>query len=154
VAKGLGGGFPVGAVLATQEAAKGLTPGSHGSTFGGNPLAMAVASEVLEVVLEKDFLSTVANTGLALKSGLENVKAKFPALVREVRGEGLLLGIRLDGAVTTADAVKAALAEKLLCVGAAENVLRILPPLIVTADEVTEGLDRLARALARLAAKS
>jgi acetylornithine/N-succinyldiaminopimelate aminotransferase len=149
-AKGLGGGVPVGAILATAEAAKGLTPGTHGSTFGGNPLAMAVANAVLDVVLEPGFLDTVEARSALLKDGLQKLAARFPDEVVEVRGQGLLAGIRMAPKIPAADVVKALLAERLLAVSAGENVVRILPPLIVPADEIAEGLLRITRAFDRL----
>ncbi|MGE0024709.1 MAG: aspartate aminotransferase family protein, partial [Hyphomicrobium sp.] len=149
VAKGIGGGFPLGAILATEAAAAGLVPGTHGSTFGGNPLATAVGAAVLDVVLEPGFLAAVEQKGLRLAQGLARLKDRHPALVKEVRGQGLLAGIRIDA--TPADLVAAALAERLLVVGASENVVRVLPPLIVGDDEISEGVERLSRALTRLA---
>ena len=125
VAKGLGGGFPVGAVLATEEAAKGMLPGTHGSTFGGNPLAMAVGSAVLDVVLEPGFLDSVRSKALRLKQGLAQLEDQFPAIVEEVRGEGLLMGLKLK--LPPADAVGAAADEKLLIVAAADNAGRNYP---------------------------
>jgi acetylornithine/N-succinyldiaminopimelate aminotransferase len=151
-AKGLGGGFPVGAILATAEAAKGMTAGTHGSTFGGNPLAMAVANAVLDVVQEAGFLERVIAKGRALEHNLQGLKARFPSLIDGVRGQGLLLGLKLKG--PTGEAVAALLDEKMLAVPAAENVLRIVPPLTVKDDELAEGAERLARALARLTSKS
>ncbi len=148
VAKGLGGGFPVGAVLATDEAARGLTPGTHGSTFGGNPLATAVGLAVLETMMEPGFLDTVRQRSNRLAQGLAQLKDEFPATVLEVRGQGLLLGLKL--APPVADAVQAAIGEKLLTVGASDNVLRVLPPLNVSDAEIVDGLDRLRRAFARL----
>jgi acetylornithine/N-succinyldiaminopimelate aminotransferase len=152
IAKGIGGGFPVGAVLATDEAAKGLTPGMHGSTFGGNPLAMAAGAAVLDVVLEPGFLEAVQLKALRLKQGLARLKDQFPDVVLDVRGQGLLTGVRLG--VPPPEAVAAALAEKLLIVGAGENVIRVLPPLNVEDDEIAEGIDRLARAFTRLQSKT
>ena len=148
VAKGLGGGFPIGAILATNEAAQGLTPGSHGSTFGGNPLATAVGAEVLDVMLEPGFLENVQIKANRLKQGLMQLKDQFPGIVEDVRGQGLLAGVKVKPAA--ADAVKAALVEKLLVVSAAENVIRILPPLNVTDDELSDGLQRLSRAFTAL----
>jgi acetylornithine/N-succinyldiaminopimelate aminotransferase len=148
VAKGLGGGFPVGAVLATDEAARGLTPGTHGSTFGGNPLATAVGLAVLETMMEPGFLDTVRQRSNRLAQGLAQLKDEFPATVLEVRGQGLLLGLKL--APPVADAVQAAIGERLLTVGASDNVLRVLPPLNVSDAEIADGLDRLRRAFARL----
>ncbi|MEZ5898395.1 MAG: aspartate aminotransferase family protein [Hyphomicrobiaceae bacterium] len=150
VAKGLGGGFPVGAVLAMAEAAKGMTPGTHGSTFGGNPLAMAVAGTVIDIVAEPDFLSNVQETALRLKQKLAAIRDQFPALIEEVRGSGLLTGLRLNASVTPAEVVKAANAQKLLLVGAGDNTVRVLPPLNVTHEDLTEGVERLSRAFSQL----
>lgn len=147
IAKGLGGGFPVGAVLATAEAAKGMTPGTHGSTFGGNPLAMAVANEVLDIVTEQGFLDDVNARALRLKQGLARLKDLYPKLVEDLRGEGLLAGLKLKPSVQPADVVKAAAAEKLLLVGAGDNTVRVLPPLNVTDAELADGVERLSRAL-------
>ena len=152
IAKGIGGGFPMGAVLATEEAAKGLTPGMHGSTFGGNPLAMAAGAAVLDVVLEPGFLEAVQLKALRLKQGLARLKDQFPDIVLDVRGQGLLTGVKLG--VPPPDAVAAARDEKLLVVGAGENVIRVLPPLNVEDDEIAEGIDRLARAFTRLQSKT
>ena len=148
VAKGIGGGFPLGAVLATEAAASGLTPGTHGSTFGGNPLATAVGAAVLDVVLEPGFLEAVQQKALRLRQGLARLKDQFPDLVVEVRGQGLLVGIKL--AVAPADVVAAAREERLLLVGAGDNVVRLLPPLTVADHEISEGVERLSRALAHV----
>ncbi|HYD16350.1 MAG TPA: aspartate aminotransferase family protein [Hyphomicrobium sp.] len=149
VAKGIGGGFPLGAVLATERAAAGLTPGMHGSTFGGNPLATAVGYEVLNVVLEPGFLEAVQQKALRLRQSLAGIQDLFPGLVTEIRGQGLLAGIKVNAAPP--DVVAAALSEKLLLVGAGDNVVRVLPPLTVEDDEIAEGVERLGRALARIA---
>lgn len=148
IAKGIGGGFPVGAFLATAEAAKGMTPGTHGSTFGGNPLAMAVGNAVMEVVLEPGFLEAVQQKAIRFKQELARIKDEFPDVVEEVRGTGLLIGLRLKPPV--ADVVKACTAEKLLAVSAGDNVLRVLPPLNIGDAELTEGLARLTAALRRV----
>ncbi|HMN36869.1 MAG TPA: aspartate aminotransferase family protein [Hyphomicrobium sp.] len=153
IAKGLGGGFPVGAVLATAEAAKGMTPGTHGSTFGGNPLAMAVAGTVVDIIAQPEFLGEVQSTALRLKQKLARIRDQFPALIEEVRGVGLLTGLKLASGVTPAEVVKAASAEKLLLVGAADNTLRVLPPLNVTHEDLSEGVERLARAFGRVQAQ-
>jgi acetylornithine/N-succinyldiaminopimelate aminotransferase len=150
IAKGFGGGFPVGAFLATAEAAKGMTPGTHGSTFGGNPLAMAVAGAVLDVVTEPEFLESVRTKALHLKQGLAGLKDQFPSLVEEVRGSGLLMGLKLKTSVVPASVVKAAAAERLLIVGAGDNTVRILPPLVASDEEITQGISRLSRALAHV----
>ncbi|MBN8912693.1 MAG: aspartate aminotransferase family protein [Rhizobiales bacterium] len=152
VAKGIGGGFPLGAVLATEAAAAGLTPGMHGSTFGGNPLATAVGDAVLDVVLEPGFLDTVQQKALRLRQSLARLQDQFPDLVLDVRGQGLLIGIKL--AVAPADVVAAALAERVLVVGAGDNVVRVLPPLIVADHEISEGVERLARALTHVSSKT
>ncbi len=148
IAKGIGGGFPLGAVLATEAAAAGLTPGTHGSTFGGNPLAMAVGEAVLDVVLEPGFLEGVQQKALRLRQGLARLQDQFPGLVTEVRGQGLLSGIKVG--VAPADVVAAARAERLLVVGAGDGVVRILPPLTVADHEISEGIERLSRALAQI----
>ncbi len=148
-AKGLGGGFPVGAVLATERASAGMTAGTHGSTFGGNPLAMAVAGKVLDIVLAPGFLDEVQRKALRLKQALAAVKDRHADVVAEVRGEGLLTGLKLK-AGTPPEAVKAALGTRLLLVGAGDNVVRVLPPLTVSDAEIADAADRLDRALATL----
>jgi acetylornithine/N-succinyldiaminopimelate aminotransferase len=149
IAKGIGGGFPVGAFLATAEAAKGLTPGTHGSTFGGNPLAMTVANAVLDVVLKDGFFEHVENIGKYLVERLETVVAKHGTVFKDVRGVGLMQGI-----VCEADCIKVMnqlYEEGLLTVIAAENVLRLLPPLIIEESHVDEAVDCLDRAATALA---
>ncbi len=148
IAKGLGGGFPVGAVLATAEAGKGMTAGTHGSTFGGNPLAMAVGNAVLDIVLAPGFLAEAQRKALLLKQRLAAVTDRHPHVIREVRGEGLLIG--LVAAVPNDKLVAALRDEKLLAVGAGENVVRLLPPLIVTAAEIAEAIECIDRAAVRL----
>lgn len=149
IAKGLGGGFPVGAVLATAEAGKGMTAGTHGSTFGGNPLAMAVGNAVLDVVLAPGFLEEVQRKVLLFRQRLAEIKDRHPSVVREIRGEGLLIG--LAAAVPNDKLVTALREEKMLVVGAGDNVVRLLPPLIINATEIAEAMDRLDRAVSRLA---
>lgn len=148
VAKGIGGGFPLGAVLATEAAAAGLTPGTHGSTFGGNPLATAVGNAVLDVVLEPGFLEAVQQKALRLRQGLARLQDQLPGLVTEIRSQGLLTGIKVGAAPS--DIVAAALAERLLVVGAGDSVVRVLPPLTVADHEISEGIERLSRALAHV----
>jgi acetylornithine/N-succinyldiaminopimelate aminotransferase len=147
VAKGLGGGFPIGAVLATDEAAKGMVAGTHGSTFGGNPLAMAVAGAVLDAVLESGFLEHVQAMALRFKQQLASLQDTHPHVIAEVRGSGLLTGLKLKPPL--GEVANACTAEKLLTVGAGDNVMRLLPPLNVTEDELSEAVARLGRALAR-----
>jgi acetylornithine/N-succinyldiaminopimelate aminotransferase len=149
IAKGLGGGFPVGAVLATAEAGKGMTAGTHGSTFGGNPLAMAVGNAVLDVVLAPGFLEEVQRKVLLFRQRLAEIKDRHPSVIGEIRGEGLLIG--LAAAVPNDKLVTALREEKMLAVGAGDNVVRLLPPLIINATEIAEAMDRLDRAISRLA---
>jgi acetylornithine/N-succinyldiaminopimelate aminotransferase len=148
LAKALGGGFPVGACLATSEAAKGMTAGTHGSTFGGNPLAMSVANAVLDVMLAPGFLDNVKRMSLLFKQRLAEIKDRYPAVISEIRGEGLLIGVR--AVVPAGSLVDALRAEKMIAVSAGDNVVRLLPPLIVGEAEVAEGIARLDRACARL----
>jgi len=141
VAKGIGGGFPMGACLATADAARGMTVGTHGTTFGGNPLAMAVGNAVLDVVLEPGFLDHVRQMGLVLKQRLAELGDRHPAIIAEVRGQGLMMGLRTH--VPNAEFIAAARDQKLLLIGAGENVARLLPPLIVTEAEVGDAVRRL-----------
>jgi acetylornithine/N-succinyldiaminopimelate aminotransferase len=149
LAKALGGGFPLGACLATSEAGKGMTAGTHGSTFGGNPLAMAAANALLDVVLADGFLDHVRRAGLLLKQRLAEIKDRYPQIVAEVRGEGLLIGVR--AVVPSGDLVDELRAEKMITVAAGDNVVRLLPPLIVSESEIADAVGRLDRACARLA---
>ncbi|MBB3608211.1 aspartate aminotransferase family protein [Rhizobium sp. BK602] len=144
VAKGIGGGFPLGACLATAEAASGMKAGTHGSTYGGNPLAMAVGNAVLDVVLAEGFLQHVRDVALVFRQGLASLKDRFPDIIEDIRGEGLMLGIK--AAVPQAELLQAIRAEHLLGVPAGDNVIRLLPPLVVTAEEAREGLARIERA--------
>src|SRR3954449_7938668 len=148
LAKALGGGFPIGACLATTEAAIGMTPGSHGSTFGGNPLAVAAANAVLDVMLKPGFFEHVQKMSLLLKQKLASVVDRHPDVLSEVRGEGLLIGVK--AVLPSGDLVTALREQKLLTVGAGENVVRLLPPLIVTEAEIEEGVARLERACVAL----
>lgn len=144
VAKAFGGGFPVGACLATDHAAQGVKAGMHGSTYGGNPLAMAVVSEVMDMILEPSLLAHVTAMGAHLKAGLEKLKQEFPVLITEIRGKGLMLGLVLSepyGALQ-----KVLLKHKMLALGAGTTVLRMVPPLIISAAEIDEGLDILRKA--------
>jgi acetylornithine/N-succinyldiaminopimelate aminotransferase len=151
VAKAIGGGFPLGACLATADAAKGMTPGTHGSTFGGNLLAMAAGNAVLDVVLAPGFLDEVQRTGLLLKQRLAELKDRHAGVIAEIRGEGLLIGLRGVGPNTElADALRA---EKLLTVAAGDNVVRLLPPLIIGEREIDRAVDMLDRACTRIARK-
>jgi acetylornithine/N-succinyldiaminopimelate aminotransferase len=151
VAKGIGGGFPVGACLATEEAAKGMTAGSHGSTYGGNPLAMSVANAVLDVVLEDGFLDKVQATALRLRQRLAELKDRHPAVIAEVRGEGLLLGLRT--VVPNSELINAMRVEHMLAPSAAENVVRLLPPLNIGEAEIEAAFTRIDAACTKIEAK-
>ncbi|MGX1790409.1 acetylornithine transaminase [Bosea sp. NPDC055332] len=144
IAKGIGGGFPMGACLATEEAASGMTLGTHGTTFGGNPLAMAVGNAVLDVILAPGFLDHVQKTALRLRQSLAQLKDQHPQVIEEIRGEGLMLGLKLKTPNT--DFVAQARAAGLLVVAAGDNVVRLLPPLIIGESEVAEAVARLDKA--------
>ena len=144
IAKGIGGGFPMGACLATEAAAAGMVLGTHGTTFGGNPLAMAVGNAVLDVILEPGFIERVAQVSLRLKQSLAELKDKHPDVIEEIRGQGLMLGLKLRTPNT--DFVAEARAVGLLVVAAGDNVVRLLPPLIIGDAEVSEALARLDKA--------
>jgi len=148
VAKGIGGGFPLGACLATEAAAGGMGLGTHGSTYGGNPLACAVGNAVLDVVLSDGFLAQVNRVAGHFRQGLEGLVASHPDIFETVRGEGLMLGLKCKAA--NSDVMKAAYAQALLTVPAADNVLRILPPLTITTAEIDDALARLDRAATAL----
>jgi acetylornithine/N-succinyldiaminopimelate aminotransferase len=148
IAKGLGGGFPVGAFLATDEAAAGMIAGSHGSTFGGNPLAMAVGNAVLDVVLGEDFLASVRHKALLLKQRLAEITDRHGAVIEEVRGEGLLVGLKCK--VPSAKLIEALFAENMLSIGAGDNVVRLLPPLIVSEAEIAEACEKISAACTTL----
>jgi acetylornithine/N-succinyldiaminopimelate aminotransferase len=150
LAKALGGGFPIGALLASAKAAEGMAPGSHGSTFGGNPLAIASANAVLDVMLKPGFFEHVQKMSLLLKQKLASVVDRFPSVLSEVRGEGLLVGVK--AVVPSGDLVNALRAEKLLTVGAGDNVVRFLAPLIVNEAEIEHSVQCLERACAALSA--
>lgn len=145
VAKGLGGGFPVGACLASEKAAKGMVPGAHGSTFGGNPLAMAVAETVLDVMLEPGFMDGVQAKAALLRQGLDSLAARFPAVIEEVRGMGLMIGLKCR--IANTELQSRLMANGLLTIGAGDNVVRLLPPLIIGEAEINEALAILARTL-------
>jgi acetylornithine/N-succinyldiaminopimelate aminotransferase len=148
IAKGMGGGFPVGACLATAEAASGMIVGTHGTTYGGNPLAMAVGNAVMDVMLEDGFLDHVQDSALYLWQGLGALIDAYPDVIETVRGEGLLIGIKCK--VENSKLQLALREQKLLAVMAGDNVVRLLPPLIVTRAECSDALDRISRACASL----
>jgi len=149
LAKALGGGFPVGAFLATSEAGKGMTAGTHGSTFGGNPLAMAVANRILDIVNTDAFLAQVQQTALRFKQKLAELKDRHASVISEVRGEGLLMGLRM--VPPASEMVDELRAEKMLAPAAGDNVVRLLPPLIIGEEEMSYAVDAIDRACTRLA---
>jgi acetylornithine/N-succinyldiaminopimelate aminotransferase len=138
VAKGIGGGFPMGACLATAEAAKGMTAGTHGSTFGGNPLGMAVGNAVLDVVLAPGFLEHVEKIANYFRQQLAGLIAEHPGVFEELRGAGLMLGLKMK--VPVADFVAKLRAHGMLAIPAGDNVLRLLPPLIIEEEQVREAM--------------
>ncbi len=150
VAKGIGGGFPLGAVLATEEAASGMTAGTHGSTYGGNPLGCAVGCAVMDIVADPDFLAEVNRKAGLLRQKLEGLVASHPDVLEEVRGSGLMLGLKCK--VAPADLVAAGYGVEVITVPAADNVVRLLPPLNITDEEIAEAVSRLDRAAGALAA--
>ncbi len=144
VAKGIGGGFPFGVCLATEEVSAGMTPGTHGTTYGGNPLAMAVGNAVLDIILEDGFLEHVQDVSLVFKQGLAEIADKYPDVVEEIRGSGLMLGVKCK--CPNLEVLVAMRDEHMLAAPAGDNVVRLLPPLTTTAEEAREGLARLDRA--------
>jgi acetylornithine/N-succinyldiaminopimelate aminotransferase len=148
IAKAIGGGFPLGACLATADAGKGMTTGTHGSTFGANPLAMAVGNAVLDIVLAPGFLDKVRRSAILFRQRLAEIKDRHAGVVGEVRGEGLLLG--LVAVCPNGELVDAMRAEKLLAVAAGDNVVRMLPPLIIEEPDIADAIGRIDRAAERI----
>ena len=134
IAKGIGGGFPIGAVLMNKKVSKAMVPGTHGSTFGGNPLAMSVGNEVMDIISNKKFLNNVKNLSKYFLKNLNDIKDKYPNIIKQIRGKGLLIGIQLHRDQTLF--IKKLMENKLLTIKAAENVIRILPPLNVKKSEI------------------
>jgi acetylornithine/N-succinyldiaminopimelate aminotransferase len=151
IAKAIGGGFPMGACLATESAAQGMVAGSHGSTFGGNPLAMAVGNEVLDIVLEAGFIERVARLGSTFKQKLSRIIDENEDIFEELRGEGLMLGLKCK--IPNSDVANAFVAEGLLVVGAGDNVVRMLPPLIIDEEHIDLAMEKIDAACRALAAK-
>ncbi|MFN3526132.1 MAG: aspartate aminotransferase family protein [Paracoccus sp. (in: a-proteobacteria)] len=150
VAKGIGGGFPLGAVLATEAAAAAMVAGSHGSTYGGNPLACAVGTRVMQIVADDAFLAEVNRKGALFRQKLEGLVASHPDIFEGVRGQGLMLGLKCK--VAPVDLVRAGYGQHLLTVPAADNTLRLLPPLNIADDDIAEAVARLDRAASDVAA--
>ena len=138
IAKGIGGGFPIGAVLMNKKVAAGMTPGTHGSTFGGNPLAMAIGNTVIDIVSDKKFLNNVKNLSNYFLIKLNHLKKKYPNIIKEIRGKGLLIGIQLH--IDQTNFIKKLMDNKLLTIRAAENVVRVLPPLNVKKNELDKAI--------------
>ena len=134
IAKGIGGGFPIGAVLMNKKVSKAMVPGTHGSTFGGNPLAMSVGNEVMDIISNKKFLNNIKNLSKYFLKNLNEIKDKYPNIIKQIRGKGLLIGIQLHRDQTLF--IKKLMENKLLTIKAAENVVRILPPLNVKKSEI------------------
>ena len=141
IAKGIGGGFPLGACLVTKKVSVGMTPGTHGSTFGGNPLAMAVGNAVLDVIFAKGFLNTVKQKGKYFENGLNKIKDKYPKIIEEIRGVGLMKGIKV--LVDNTEFIKNLMNHKMLTVKAEENVIRLFPPLTVENKDLDEGISKI-----------
>ncbi len=154
VAKGIGGGFPLGACLATEEAAAGMVAGTHGSTYGGNPLACAVGNAVVEEIARPEFLDEVKRKAGLLRQRLGALADEHSDIIAEVRGEGLMLGLRLNDGFVNGDFVAAARANGLLTVPAGANVVRILPPLNIPDEDLAEGVARLDATCRGVKAKS
>ena len=150
VAKGIGGGFPLGAVLATEKAASGMTTGTHGSTYGGNPLACAVGAKVMEIVGDDAFLAEVNRKAALMRQKLEGLVAAHPTIFEAVRGSGLMLGLKCKA--TNSDVVKAGFEQGVLSVPAADNVVRLLPALNIPDDDIAQAIARLDAAAASLEA--
>ena len=138
IAKGIGGGFPLGAVLMNKKVASGMTVGTHGSTFGGNPLAMTIGNKVIDIIFKKKFLNIVKKNSSYFHNELHKIKDEFPKIIKEIRGRGYLIGIQLYGEQT--NFIKGLMQNKLLTIKAAENVVRILHPLNVKKNEIDQAL--------------
>ena len=141
IAKGIGGGFPLGACLVTKKVSVGMTPGTHGSTFGGNPLAMTVGNAVLDILFEKDFFENVKKKGEYFDQGLNKIKKKYPKIIGEIRGLGLMKGLRM--LVDNVEFMTKLEENKMLTVKAEENVIRLFPPLIINNNELDEATNKI-----------
>ena len=141
IAKGIGGGFPLGACLVTKKVSVGMTPGTHGSTFGGNPLAMSVGNAVLDIIFGKDFLENVKQKGKYFDQGLNKMKDKYPKIIAEIRGTGLIKGLKM--LVDNTEFIKKLMNHKMLTIKAEENVIRLFPPLIANNKELDEAIEKI-----------
>jgi len=149
-AKGIGGGFPLGACLANKNVATSMTPGCHGTTFGGNPLAMAVAMAVLEQIIAPNFLQEVEQNGNLLKLQLANLQKQFPHIIDQIRGVGLMLGIKINNNFDNNLVVEKLIEHKLLTIPAGENVIRILPALILNQNHINEAIEKLSNCFSQI----
>lgn len=147
IAKAIGGGFPLGACLATKEAASGMTVGSHGTTYGGNPLAMAVAASVLNVMLEENFFANVQKKAAELRAMLEQIKTEYSSIIDEIRGVGMMLGIKINDKIEHSKVVEQFIANGLLTIPAGNNVIRVIPPLIINSEHIKEAQEKIAISL-------
>ncbi len=150
VAKAIAGGFPLGACLASKNAASGMGIGVHGTTYGGNPLAMAVANSVLDVMLAHGFFKNVSETGAELKNVLEEIKIKYPKIIDEIRGVGLMLGIKINAKIEHLKIVEQFIENGFLTVPAGDNVIRIIPPLIINSDHIEEARHKIELSLSQI----
>ena len=141
IAKGIGGGFPLGACLVTKKASVGMTPGTHGSTFGGNPLAMSVGNAVLDIIFAKNFLENVKQKGKYFDQGLNKMKDKYPKIIAEIRGTCLIKGLKM--LVDNTEFIKKLMNHKMLTIKAEENVIRLFPPLIANNKELDEAIEKI-----------
>ena len=141
IAKGIGGGFPLGACLTTKKVSVGMTPGTHGSTFGGNPLAMSIGNAVLDIIFSENFLENVKQKGEYFDQGLNKIKKKYPKIVGEIRGVGLIKGLKM--LVDNTKFIKILMSHKMLTIKAEENVIRLFPPLTVNNNELDEAISKL-----------
>ena len=148
IAKGIGGGFPLGACLVTKKVSIGMTAGTHGSTFGGNPLAMSVGNAVLDILFEKDFLKNVKKKGEYFQQGLNKIKDKYKKVIGEIRGAGLMIGLKM--LVDNTEFMKKLTDQKMLTVKAGENVVRLFPPLIVSNKELDEAISKIEQACSEI----
>lgn len=150
LAKAIGGGYPLGACLATKDAAQGMTAGVHGTTYGGNPLAMSVANAVLDEMLKPDFFPNIHKISQELRNNLEQLKKNYPNLIDEIRGVGLMIGMKINSQFEHVKLVEKFMENGLLTVPASDNVIRIIPPLIITSEHVDEAKEKLALSLSQL----
>lgn len=149
-AKAIGGGFPLGACLATKEASMGMTFGVHGTTYGGNPLAMSIANAVLDEILAPNFLQNIQENSKFIISKLEDIKTQFPSIINEVRGLGYMIGIKINENYLNSDIVASFIKQGLLAIPAGDNIVRLLPPLNITQNDILEAMDKIVLGLKKI----